>query len=136
MKLGADYVIDPDNQDVVKEALKITEDRGYDRVIEASGDARMIPLTIEMLAQGGKIILYGLYPGDPKLDLSIEKIWFKEAGIQGVFGQSNLFPRAVDILPKLDLKSMLGPVYPLEKWQEAIDAHMTMEYARVLVKCT
>lgn len=136
LKLGADYVIDPENQDVVREAMTITDDRGYDRVIEASGDAGMIPLTLEMLAQCGKIVLFGIYPGDPKLDLSMEKLWFKEAGIQAVFGQSNLFPRAVDILPKLDLKSMMGPVYPLERWREAFDAHKTMEHARVLIKCT
>ena len=136
LKLGADYVIDPKNQDVVREALKITDGRGYDRVIEASGDAGMIPLTLEMLAQCGKIVLFGIYPGDPKLDLSMEKLWFKEAGIQAVFGQSNLFPRAVDILPKLDLKSMMGPVYPLEQWREAFDAYGTQEHARVLIKCT
>jgi hypothetical protein len=30
---------------------------------------------------------------------------------------------------------MMGPVFPLEKWREAVEAHKTMEYARVLVKC-
>ena len=136
LKLGADYVIDPKNDNVVQEAMEITDDRGFDRVIEASGDSKMIPLTLEMLAQCGKIVLFGIYPGDPKLDLSMEKLWFKEAGIQAVFGQSNLFPRAVDILPKLDLKSMMGPVFPLEQWREAFEAHKTMEHARVLIKCT
>jgi threonine dehydrogenase-like Zn-dependent dehydrogenase len=80
-------------------------------------------------------VIYSIYPEHPDLTVNFDKIFFKEAGIQAVFGQPNLFPRAVDILPKLDLKSMLGPVYPLEKWHEAIEAHKTMEYARVLVKC-
>jgi threonine dehydrogenase-like Zn-dependent dehydrogenase len=135
LKLGADYVIDPKSQDVVAEAMKLTEGRGYDRVIEASGDSTMIPMCIDMVARCGRIILFGIYPDHPKLDYDVDKLWFKEAGVQGVFGQSNLFPRAVDILPKLDLKSMLGPTYPLEEWRKAMDAHMTMEYARVLVKC-
>jgi 2-desacetyl-2-hydroxyethyl bacteriochlorophyllide A dehydrogenase len=136
LKFGADYVIDPNKQNVVAEAMKLTDKRGYDRVIEASGDSKMFPLCIEMLAQCGKIVLFSIYPEHPTLDLNIDKIFFKEASIQAVFGQPNLFPRAVDILPKLDLKSMLGPVYPLERWREAIEAHKTMEYARVLVKCT
>jgi len=136
LKLGANHVIDPKNQDVVEEAMKLTDNRGFDRAIEASGDSKMIPLCIDMLARCGRIVLFGIYPDHPKLDIDVDKLWFKEAGIQGVFGQSNLFPRAVDILPSLELKSMLGPVYPLEKWQEAIDAHKTMEYARVLIKCT
>jgi 2-desacetyl-2-hydroxyethyl bacteriochlorophyllide A dehydrogenase len=135
LRFGADYVIDPKNKNVVKEAMRITDNRGYDRVIEGSGDSKMFPLCIEMLAQCGKIVIYSIYPEHPKLELDFDKIFFKEASVQAVFGQPNLFPRAVDILPKLDLKPMLGPVYPLEKWQEAIDAHKTMQHARVLVKC-
>ena len=136
LKFGADYVIDPKNQDVVKEAMSLTGNRGYDRVVEGSGDSKMFPLCIEMLAKCGRIVLYSIYPEHPKLTIDFDKLFFKEAGIQAVFGQPNLFPRAVDILPKLDLKSMLGPVYPLEKWREAVAAHKTMQYARVLVKCT
>jgi 2-desacetyl-2-hydroxyethyl bacteriochlorophyllide A dehydrogenase len=136
LKFGADYVIDPKIQDVVKEAMRLTGNRGYDRVVEGSGDSKMFPLCIEMLAKCGRIVLYSIYPEHPKLTIDVDKLFFKEAGIQAVFGQPNLFPRAVDMLPKLDLKSMLGPVYPLEKWREAIAAHKTMQYARVLVKCT
>ena len=135
LKLGADYVIDPKNQDIVAEAMKITENRGFDRVIEASGESEMIPPCIDMLARCGRIVLFGIYPDHPKLTYDVDKIWFKEAGIQGVFGQSHMFPRAVNILPKLDLKSLLGPVYPLDRFQEAFDAHNTMQYAKVLVKC-
>jgi 2-desacetyl-2-hydroxyethyl bacteriochlorophyllide A dehydrogenase len=136
LKFGADHVIDPKNQDVVKEAMRLTGNRGYDRVVEGSGDSKMFPLCIEMLAKCGRIVLYSIYPEHPELAIDFDKLFFKEAGIQAVFGQPNLFPRAVDILPKLNLKSMLGPVYPLEKWREAIEAHKTMKYARVLVKCT
>jgi 2-desacetyl-2-hydroxyethyl bacteriochlorophyllide A dehydrogenase len=136
LKFGADNVIDPQKQDVVAEAMKLTGKRGFDRVIEASGDSKMLPLCPDMLAQCGKIVLYSIYPDHPKLDIEVDKLFFKEASLHAVFGQPNLFPRAVDILPKLDLKSMLGPVYPLERWREAIEAHKTMKYARVLVKCT
>ena len=136
LKLGADYVIDPKNQDVVKEAMKITDNRGFDRIVEGSGDSSMFPLCMEMVAPGGKIVIFSIYMDHPTLKCDFEKIWFNEVTLQGVFGQPNLFPRAVDIAPKLDLKSMLGPVYPLEQWQEAIDDHVTMQYARVLVKCT
>jgi (R,R)-butanediol dehydrogenase/meso-butanediol dehydrogenase/diacetyl reductase/L-iditol 2-dehydrogenase len=136
LKFGADYVIDPKNQNVVEEAMRITDNRGFDRVIEGSGYSEMFPMCLDILAKCGKIVIYSIYPEQPKLEVPFDKIFFKEASIQAVFGQPNLFPRAVNILPKLDLKSMLGPVYPLEKWQEAIDAHKTMQYARVLVKCT
>ena len=136
LQLGADHIIDPRSQDVVKEAMAITGGRGFDRIVEGSGDSSMFPLCIEMLAQCGKIVIYSIYPEHPTLQVDFDKIFFKEASIQAVFGQPNLFPRAVDILPKLNLKPMLGPVYPLEEWDKALEAHKTGEYARVLVKCT
>jgi (R,R)-butanediol dehydrogenase/meso-butanediol dehydrogenase/diacetyl reductase/L-iditol 2-dehydrogenase len=136
LKLGAKHVIDPKNQDWVAEALKISP-RGFDRVIEASGYSEMLPPCIDLVAHCGKIVLFGVYPDNPKLDYDVHKIWFKEASIHGVFGQSNLFPRAVDMLESLDLKSMMdGPTFPLEDFMKAIEAHKTGQYARVLVKCT
>ena len=135
LKLGADYVIDPNSQDIQAEAMKITEERGFDRVIEASGNPVAILPCVDIVAKCGRIVLFGIYPSHYKLTVDIDKLYFKEAGIQTVFGQSHLFPRAVNILPKLDLKSILGPVYPLERWKEAMDAHNTMQYAKVLIKC-
>ena len=116
--------------------MRLTNNRGYDRVIEGSGDSKMFPLCIEMLAKSGKIVIFSIYAEHPTLKIDFFKFKLKQASIHTVLGQPNLFPRAVDILPKLDLKSMLGPVYPLAKWREAIEAHKTMKYARVLVKCT
>lgn len=136
LELGADYVIDPENQDVVAEAMKLTGERGYDRVIEASGMSGMIPPCIDMLARCGRIILFGIYPDNPLLKYELHKIWFKEAGIQGVFGQSHMFPRAVNMLPRLDLRYSRGPVYPIDRFQEAFDAHASNQHVRVLVKCT
>ena len=135
LKLGADYVIDPRSQDIVIEAMRLTENRGFDRVIEASGDPDAILPCIDSVAKCGRIVLLGIYPKQYKLTIDINKLYFREAGIQTVFGYSNLFPRAVDILPKLKLKSMLGPVYPLNRFKEALDAHKTGQYAKVLVKC-
>jgi 2-desacetyl-2-hydroxyethyl bacteriochlorophyllide A dehydrogenase len=135
LKLGADHVIDPKNQDIVAEAKKITDGRGFDRVIEASGEPDAVEPCVDILARCGRIILFGIYPSHYKLTIDIDKLYFKEGGIQTVFGQSHLFPRAVDILPKLDLKSLIGPVFPLERFQDALAAHNTMQYAKVLVKC-
>jgi 2-desacetyl-2-hydroxyethyl bacteriochlorophyllide A dehydrogenase len=136
LKLGADYALDPKKQDIVAESMKITGGRGFDRTIEASGDPTAIDPCIDILAHCGRIVLLGIYPTHYKLTIDLDKLYFKEGGIQTVFGQSHLFPRAVDILPKLDLKPLLGPVYPLERWQEAMEAHKTMQWAKVLIKCS
>jgi 2-desacetyl-2-hydroxyethyl bacteriochlorophyllide A dehydrogenase len=135
LKLGADYVIDPKSQGIVDEAMRLTENRGFDRVIEASGNPDALAPLVDILAKGGKIVLLGIYPKQYKFSLDINKLYFKEGGIQTTFGYSNLFSKAVDILPKLNLKAMLGPVYPLNRFKEALEAYKTGQYAKVMVKC-
>jgi 2-desacetyl-2-hydroxyethyl bacteriochlorophyllide A dehydrogenase len=135
LKLGADYVIDPEKQDIVAESMKITENRGFDRVIEASGAPEAVTPCLDVLAKGGKIVLLGIYPKQFKLNLDINKLYFKEGAIFTTSGYANIFPKAVGILPKMNLKAMLGPVFPLENFMEAIEAHKTGQYAKVLVKC-
>ena len=49
--------------------------------------------------------------------------------------KTNYHEKALERDMNMDLKSMLGPVYPLDRWQEAMEAHKTMQYAKVLIKC-
>ncbi len=135
LKLGADYVIDPKNQDIAAEAMKITENKGFDRIIEASGNTEAINPCFDIIGTCGKVILFGTYPASYKLCFDIDKIYMREASVQTVFGYSYMFPRAIDLLTKLDLKSMLGPVYPLKDYKEAFKAHRTGKYPKVLLKC-
>jgi (R,R)-butanediol dehydrogenase/meso-butanediol dehydrogenase/diacetyl reductase len=135
LDLGADHVIDPNSQNVIAEAMNITGDRGFDRVIEASGDSKMVPLCIDMLARCGRIMLFAIYPDHPDIVIPYDKLWFKEAAVHGVFGQSHMFPRAVNMLPRLNLRPYRGPTFPLERFMDAFDAHRTNKYVRILVKC-
>ncbi|UCD09112.1 MAG: zinc-binding dehydrogenase [Dehalococcoidales bacterium] len=135
LELGADYVLDPNTQDIVAEGMKITNDMGYDRVIEASGDSTMINPCIDLAARCGKILYFAIYPDHPDIIVPFDKLWFKELTIHGVFGQSHMFPRAVNMLPLLNLKPYRGPTFPIEDFMDAFDAHRTNKYVRVLVKC-
>ncbi len=135
LELGADYVIDPKNQDIVAEAMKITGNRGFDRIIEASGSTDAINPCFDIIGTCGKVVLFGTYPAGYELRFDIDKIYMKEASVQTVFGYSYMFPRAIDLLPKLDLDSLLGPVYPLKDYAQAFEAHRTGRYPKVLLEC-
>jgi len=134
LKLGADYVIDPNQQDIVATSMKITNNKGYDRVIEASGNTDAIPPCFDVIGRCGKIILFGCYPYDYKLNFDIDKIYMKEASVQTSFGFNYMYPRATAILPKLDLKSLVGPAYPIDKWEEAFAAQRSAKYPSVFIK--
>lgn len=134
LKLGADHVIDPNNQDIVAESMKITGGKGFDRIIEASGEIEVIPPCFDVIGRCGKIILFGCYPYDYKLSFDIDKIYMKEASLQTSFGFNYMYPRSIEILSKLDMKSLVGPTYPVDKWEEAFIVQRTAQYPSVLIE--
>lgn len=56
--LGADVVINPQEQDVVKEVLRETEDHGADLAIEAAGTEQAINMATALLKHNGTLVLY------------------------------------------------------------------------------
>jgi len=57
--LGADYVINPTKSDVIKEVTKITNGKGVDVVIEATGNPKAIPLALKLASRYGRVVILG-----------------------------------------------------------------------------
>lgn len=53
LKLGAQYVIDPKNEDLKERAMEITNGRGYDVIFDVSGVPAAAPLLPKLLANKG-----------------------------------------------------------------------------------
>ena len=58
-KCGADEVLNPTKVDLKDAVMKITEGKGADVVIEATGNPDVIPLALELARQRGRVILLG-----------------------------------------------------------------------------
>ena len=136
LKLGADYVLDPKTQDVVAEGMKITNNLGYDFIFEASGVPAAAPPCLKMVAKCGRIIYFAVYPQQYELPVNLYKLYEQEAGILTVMASPYLFPRGVATLTKLDLKSVIGAVYPLDQVVKAFEAHKKSEHPKILIKCS
>ncbi len=119
--MGADYVIDPFNQDVQKEAMKITEDRGFDVVIESSGVVSTIQTAYDILGRGGTLELFACYPMDSKFPLELDSFFTKEAKIIGVFQSPYMLPRTLEVYKRLNLQPFTQDVYAPEEWKKAFD---------------
>ncbi|MDT8860745.1 zinc-binding dehydrogenase [Alkalihalobacillus sp. MEB130] len=135
-QFGADHVIDPINQDVEVESDTITDGRGFDVVIEASGSPRAANVALEIAAKGGTVLYIAMFPKEYEMPLNLyDKCYFNELTISGIFVAPYAFPRAVQMLPKLDLEPFIQKVFPLTQGVEAFDAHMSGKYPKVLIKC-
>ena len=136
LKYGADYVIDPVNQNVVSEAGKITAGMGYDIVIEASGavaGARPLP---EIAARGGKVVFAAMYPTDYEMPVNLFTMFYrKELTMTGVLLSPYTFPRAVQLLERLDLKALSERAFYIDDAAQAFETHMGGEYPKVLILC-
>ena len=136
LKLGADFVIDPIKEDLVERAMEITEGRGFDVVIEASGNPVAIGPCYYALGRGGTLQFFGTYPdgtflSDIPLD-GMKAVSFKECKLIGIFQSPYMFHRAIEIFPKLDLDLFTEHVFKPEDCVEAFETQMTGKPQKVL----
>ena len=134
--LGAVHTIDSINEDVIARANEITEGRGFDIVLDCSGAKAAAPLLPEICGNGGTLIYGAMYPNDYNMPFNIAKYcYFKELTISGVFVAPYAFPRAVNMLPRLNLKCLTDTVFDLDDGVAAYAEHLTGKHPTVIVKC-
>jgi threonine dehydrogenase-like Zn-dependent dehydrogenase len=139
-KLGAVHTIDPVNQDRKEEAMKITDGRGFDVVIEASGSWRACDGIEELVGKGGTLEFFAaLYRHDYDYKLNLLNAFFKEIRIiGGVFQSPYAFPRSIALVNTLDLDPILEMdcVFTPENFEDAFEAQMNGRTIKSLVQFT
>jgi len=135
LELGAQYVIDPAAQDVVAEAMKITDGLGYDCVFEMSGAISAAEICPSLVAHCGCIVYFAVYPEDYCLPLNLFDMFNKEARVQFTFTSPTLYPKSIDLLSRLDMDKLVGPVYDIEDAPRAFKDFNSAKYPKLLIRC-
>ncbi|MFB9620812.1 alcohol dehydrogenase catalytic domain-containing protein [Brooklawnia cerclae] len=136
LELGASHAIDPTTQDVVAEATRITDGLGFDVVFEASGSPRAARPALDSVAKCGRVVYFAVYPPDYELGLNLYELYSKEASIHTVFTNPDLFPRAINLVPRLALDHIIGPVIPLSRALEGVELFHSGQYPKIILDCT
>ncbi|MBI4656385.1 MAG: L-threonine 3-dehydrogenase [Elusimicrobia bacterium] len=108
-KMGADFVLDPRDKDILDRIKRITRPSdGMDAVLEMSGNPQAIELALKAARYGGRFTAFGIPGKKIKVDYSNE-IVFKGLTVRGIVGreifktwykmESILKSRAVDPKP-------------------------------------
>ena len=132
-RFGADVTVDPLNEDLLAIANKFTNGRGFNVCIEATGIAPLARQLILLSERCGNIVWAGVYPGNIDLGVPIFYMYSKELSIHSVKLAPYSFPRALEILPKLDLKPMITE-FPLDDAVKAFEAHKKGKAIKILLK--
>ena len=133
LKMGADYVIDPVNQDIVSESAKITNNLFFDSVIEVSGAKSACTPAFTVLAKCGTLVFLALYGYGYKHPINMWDAFMKEARIQFVYRTPYIFPRTVEMMKRFDLEPFTWNIHPMKEFRTAFEEQASGKYPKVLL---
>ncbi|MFQ5426653.1 MAG: zinc-binding dehydrogenase, partial [Gaiellales bacterium] len=112
---------------------------GVDHAIEVVGSAQTVQAAVDATRPGGRVTLVGLPPAGTRLDLDPFQLVAQEKTISGSMygseGPAVALPRLLDHVAtgRLSLERMLGPRFPLDRVNEAVEASLAGSPGRVML---
>ncbi len=135
-RAGATHVAAPDElRDAIRGVLPDGVDYGFDAV----GDPELSATALRFTRDGGTTVIVGLPAQGLRLDLDPFELIRKEKRLTGtLYGSEDpavSLPAMLDLVRagRLELASSLGPSFPLDRVDEAVQASLAGEAGRVLV---
>jgi len=121
-KIGVDVTIDPSAGDAVAAVLALTDGKGADLVIEASGHDSSLAAVLDHARIGGRVTFVGISIGR-KIPVELGKIQSKSLTIKGTIGSPGVWPAALRFLArtKLDLSPIQTHFFDLTKGVDAFE---------------
>ena len=136
VRFGADHVIDPGCSSVAEAAMELTGGMGYDAVIDCSGAVRAVGTLPEITSKGGTLMYIAMYPSDFEMPLNLYKYCYsRELTITGTNISPYAFPRAAQVLPRMQLDEFTAAVFDLDDVKEAFAAQISGKYPKILIRC-
>ena len=132
-KLGATVVVDPVNGDLVEASKKLTDGRGFDTVIDASGKIAVARQSLDLAGPGATVVWAAMYPVGDEVGVAASEMYAKELTIRGVFISPYSFPRSVKLLSELELEPLIS-IRPIEEINEAFHDLLAGKGMKVLIK--
>jgi (R,R)-butanediol dehydrogenase/meso-butanediol dehydrogenase/diacetyl reductase/L-iditol 2-dehydrogenase len=137
LRNGAQYVIDPVTEDQQVRAAAITDGDGFDVVIDASGSPRAVQGLLDIAAKGATVVYGAMYPESYEMPLNLsDYLYRKELTITGVFVSPYTFPRAVQLLPLLNLSELTQSVFDIDEAEAAFAEHISGRHPKVIIRCS
>jgi L-iditol 2-dehydrogenase len=141
-EMGATQVLDLDqpHEERVDAVRRLTHGRGVDVVIEAAGDPRAVPQALDLVRDGGKVVIAGQYTDGGDVALNPHRqVNRKHVDIRGCWGCdfSHVY-RAVSVLADvgraLPWAGAVTRAYGLEQAGEALAAVERREVIKAVIR--
>lgn len=133
-KLGATMTVNPLKENLEEIAKKYTDGRGFRSVIDVSGKAAVAKQALTLADKGGTVVWASVYPGDARIEVPPFYMYQYELTIRSVFLSPYCFPRALELLSAIDVKSLTTDIIPLADVAKAFEMHKQGKSVKILLK--
>lgn len=119
LMFGADYVIDPINEDMPARVREITDGVGPNTIFDAAGIPSLLQPSLELVATAGTVVPMSFNP-TPTL-ISSQPVNMKELTIAGTRHQRMMFPKVIgDLENRMEMiQKYVTHIFPLEQYEDA-----------------
>ena len=134
LTIAAQYGCDVITGDAT-EWSKRTDGLGADFIIDASGASITLKIALDLVRPNGQITKVGW--GPQPLGFSLDPLVQKNVTLQGSFSHNwPVWEKVVALLAKgqLDVKPIIGGVWPITEWQEAFEKMYNGEVVKSILK--
>jgi L-iditol 2-dehydrogenase len=129
LELGADYIINVDEEDVRERVNKITGGIGVDIVLENTGSIEPIEESLDIVRKGGRVMWAGGgIRGGITAPVNTHKIIVKELDVRGEISQIPYdWTTAIKLVESgsVKLDKLVTHTFKLDDWEEAFDLAAT-----------
>jgi L-iditol 2-dehydrogenase len=142
-ELGADEIVNKDNEDVAERVKAFTGGRGADIVFECAGGTAMpmtLPQAVDSVRIGGKVVVVGGFEKDQK-NIELNWIHIQMAEIKLIMSASysywDIYPEmqiSLDLLSKgkLNARKLISHSFPLDEINEAFKTARNKEETKAV----
>ncbi len=135
-RLGADVVINPRKEDVIKRVYDETDLEGVDVVAEFSGNKGAIEAAFKYIKRGGKMSMLGIGSSNIEIDFANDVV-FKGLSIYGAVGRLmfKTWDQVQELIAtgKLHLDQIVTHVYQLNQMEEAMATMISGNSGKVVL---
>ena len=136
-KFGITSTIRSDDPDAYKKILSITQDRGVDVVMVATGSISAIGQAIEFVRKGGTIMLFGVPTKDAMMSVAMSKIYSKEITITPSYAASEADTnQALQMIKDktIDVQKLVTHKFTLDNSAQALEyAHKGNDSMKIII---
>jgi L-iditol 2-dehydrogenase len=119
-RLGADVVVDPVHEDLHAAARDMCGGRGVDVALEAVGARQTVIDAIALPRRGGTVVLMGVASPATEVPLRPFDMFERELTIKSAYIREFEFQRTLELLPVLELQSLITDRFPLANAVDAV----------------